>query len=182
MHILTRNILLCGLFAALAATCDANSIVSFGAASFSGFGIAGAGTSISGNTLTAMMPSFSSGTTLTTSTMFTDPVTLGGQISGFSYDFSSFSGPGTGTVTLKAGTWQTTFAFTAPSGFFLVPDAPPSFALEADIQVTGTQTASTTLPNFGLTAEPTPEPVTAGFVALGLVAAGLWARRKLQRY
>jgi MYXO-CTERM domain-containing protein len=48
--------------------------------------------------------------------------------------------------------------------------------------VTGTQTASTTLPNFSLTAEPTPEPVTAGFVALGLVAAGLWARRKLQRY
>jgi hypothetical protein len=46
---MTKSIL-CGLFATAAATCYAGTIATFGAANFSGFGIAGAGTSVSGNT------------------------------------------------------------------------------------------------------------------------------------
>jgi hypothetical protein len=164
----------------LSGACFGGTIAVYGAPSFSGFGTLGASAFPSGNSLIALMPNFSVGSSQTGSAMFTDPVTQSGELAGFTYDFSSFTGLGTGTVTLIAGGLQFSFDLLHPVGFFALPNAPLSFTLEADISLTGVGEELTSLPGFSLTAEA-PEPVTAPIVGVALAALGLLLRGKVRK-
>lgn len=127
------------------------------------------------------MPNFSVGSSQTGSATFTDPVTQGGAVKGFFYDFSSFSGPGTGTVTLEDGVGDLlTFNLLNPIGYFATPNATLSFTLQADINVIGAPSRATTLPNFTLTASTAdiPEPATAFLIGIPLIVLSLGSHRK----
>ena len=155
--------------------------INYGSASFSGYGTAGASATPSGNSLLVSMPNFSVGTSQTGSATMTDPVTQDGSLTGFNYDFSSFTGPGTGCVTLKDGFAGDQLMFCMPSqsptGFWPTPHAGLSFTVEVDLKLTDPP-PSTSLESFSVTAE-SPEPSTGFLIvpAAALACAWLLARR-----